>query len=179
MHRTSLLLTLLSLINITLTLPPPITPDSSLEPVSQLNALNKRDPMLNCDGSFYCTIYTGSFISHAYRLATIGLPHRPSLSPTLWNLGPMNDTAFYATGHHALCLPNNDMMRTGFCVFAQYGDEVRRGVTGREVKESLKRLVEGGCEMCGSVRRREGGLVTVNYVDMGACGGICAEARFS
>ena len=74
------------------------------------------------------------------------------------------------------------MMRTGFCVFAQYNEAEKGGVTGREVKMFLKALMDGGCEMCGSVALGEekgAGLLTANYVDMGACGGICKEVRFN
>ncbi|KAL8645527.1 MAG: hypothetical protein Q9226_007260, partial [Calogaya cf. arnoldii] len=83
---------------------PAKTPDISIAPRSALPDTNTKTPGLNCNGSFYCTIYTGNFIQHAYRLATVGLPPKihPSLDPKIWNLGPMNDTAFYATGHHAL-----------------------------------------------------------------------------
>lgn len=88
----------------------------------------------------------------------------------------MNDTAFYPSGQHVLCLPNNPMMRTGFCVFAQFA-KGGGGVTGREVKGYLRMLVRGGCEMCGSVGMggERGGLLTVNYVADGACGGVCRE----
>ncbi|KAI4270657.1 MAG: hypothetical protein L6R38_007059, partial [Xanthoria sp. 2 TBL-2021] len=104
----SFLFTVLSLVTfaLALALPPPNTPanpsDLSISPPSALNTINTRTPDLNCDGSFYCTIYAGNFIQRAYRLATIGVPDHPNLDPTIWNLGPMNDTAFYATGHHAL-----------------------------------------------------------------------------
>ncbi|KAI4227725.1 MAG: hypothetical protein LQ349_006668 [Xanthoria aureola] len=168
-----------------LVLPPPTVPvnplDISVAPPSAINTLSTRAPHPNCDGSFYCTIYTGNFIQRAYRLATTGLQTHRNLDPTIWNLGPMNDTAFYATGHHALCLPNNPMMRTGFCVFAQYSGSERGGMTGREVKAMLKVLSERECNMCGSVPdlKEGGGWLTANYVDMGACGGICKEVRFN
>ena len=94
----------------------------------------------------------------------------------------MNDTAFYAEGAHAVCIPLvGTILRGGFCVFAKSpreGQGDRPGVTGKMVKWALGRLVERECRMCGSVGDGEGGLITVNYVAGEVCGGICPEVRY-
>ena len=132
----------------------------------------------NCHGSIWCTLYAGSFIKQAYRLATEGFP--PSVNP-FWNPGPLNDTAFYAQGAHAICFPIiGSFTEGGFCVFAQglRGQGDRPGVRGKMVKIALARLVQRGCRMCGSFGSEEWGLVTVNYVAGSVCGGVCPEAAY-
>ncbi|KAL8732999.1 MAG: hypothetical protein Q9166_002397 [cf. Caloplaca sp. 2 TL-2023] len=178
-----LTLTLLSLTTLAFALPPPNTPSAPQEnntttPLTTSNPL--KSPRLNCSGSLYCSLYAGNFIFRAYKIATLGHPkHDETLDPTIWNLGPMNDTAFYATGHHALCLPINMTLKGGFCVFAQGVGGEEGGVSGKVVKGVLRGLIERGCRMCGSVGLEEGGgWITANYVNGDVCGGVCPDARY-
>ncbi|KAI4226651.1 MAG: hypothetical protein L6R36_003017 [Xanthoria steineri] len=155
--------------------PPPPPPPNLVTPVN-----NSTDAPFstNCHGSIWCTLYAGSFIKQAYRLATEGYP--PSTNPFL-NPGPLNDTAFYAQGAHAICFPIlGSFTDGGFCVFAQglRGQGDRPGVRGKMVKVALARLVQRGCRMCGSFGSEEWGLVTVNYVAGSVCEGVCPEAAY-
>ncbi|KAL8785014.1 MAG: hypothetical protein Q9213_003607 [Squamulea squamosa] len=173
--------TLFSLVDFTLALPSPSTPAElpavPITPLSTRSVVDTRSPRLNCDGSLWCSIYGLNFTHRAYEIATTGMEQSKYLD-SFWNLGPMNDTAFYATGHHALCMPDSLLRRTGYCVFAQYSPAENAGVTGREVKAALKALVEAGCKMCGSVPMAGGGWITANYVNKGVCGGVCRETRY-
>ncbi|KAI4102948.1 MAG: hypothetical protein L6R37_004098 [Teloschistes peruensis] len=106
----------------------------------------------------------------------------PSELESAWNLGPLNSSALYAGSNHVLCLPLDRTLRNGFCIFAQ-GVEGKGGkvyVSGAQVKRGLGKLVEHGCQMCGSVGLEDvdGGYLTVNYVSERVCRGICPEARY-
>ncbi|KAL8922161.1 MAG: hypothetical protein Q9208_005356 [Pyrenodesmia sp. 3 TL-2023] len=162
---------------------PPATPPPQTITAPLKNVNTSTDALIggNCHGSLWCSLYDGEFIRTAYHLVTTGYPPPTTPSPG-WNAGPMNDTAFYAQGAHAVCLPiTSSFSQAGFCVFAQHlrgrgSDEP--GVTGQMVKSALGRLVEMGCRMCGSVGNGEEGWVTANYVRGPVCGGVCPEARY-
>ncbi|KAL8738504.1 MAG: hypothetical protein Q9181_000715 [Wetmoreana brouardii] len=133
---------------------------------------------INCRGSLFCQVYAGRFITKAYHISVMGLHHVPSD----WDPGPLNSSALYAATHHILCLPFDNNLYKGFCVFAQGMPGEEPYVSGAEVKRGLGMLVDHGCRMCGSVPlealgMREGWL-TVNYVSDKVCGGICPEARY-
>ncbi|KAL8869001.1 MAG: hypothetical protein Q9174_004601, partial [Haloplaca sp. 1 TL-2023] len=152
------------------TIPPPISPS--------INLSIKEPTSANCHGSFWCTVYDGEFLRVAYHLVTHG--YDPTPYTENWNNGPMNDTAFYANGAPAVCVPVEDNFTNGgFCMFMQGGKGERPGVSGQMVKGALKNLVERGCRMCGSVGLVEGGLLTANYVKREECGGVCVEARYT
>ncbi|KAI4170268.1 MAG: hypothetical protein LQ346_008881, partial [Caloplaca aetnensis] len=104
--------------------PPLTTPPPLLQSIpAPLPATKSIDDALkirggNCHGSLWCTLYDGRFIQTAYHLATTGYPGTTSPGPG-WNTGPMNDTAFYAQGAHAVCVPTAaSFSPAGFCVFA-------------------------------------------------------------
>ena len=95
----------------------------------------------------------------------------------------MNDTAFYAEGAHAVCIPVvGGLSQGGFCVFAQdpigRGDD-QPGVTGKMIKLSLRRLLEINCRMCGAVGSDDDwGWIMANYVSGPVCGGVCPVAAY-
>lgn len=158
---------------------PPAAPAQDL--AAPLNINTSIDPPIavNCHGSFWCNVYAGDFIKKACRLATKGYPDTP-LSPS-WDLGPMNDTAFYAEGAHAVCIPiDGSINQGGFCIFAQglkdQGEQP--GVTGKIIRSALSRLAEKECRMCGSVGNDGWGWITANYVAGPVCGGVCPEAPY-
>ncbi|KAL8981221.1 MAG: hypothetical protein Q9205_003925 [Flavoplaca limonia] len=128
-------------------LPPlPPSPQTIAAPLNNVNTSNDDPFDGNCHGSLWCSLYGGHFIFTAYQLATKGLAPGSSPGPG-WNTGPMNNTAFYAEGAHALCIPvaSRFGQSGGFCVFAQdpigRGD-VQPGITGKMIKLSLRRLLE-------------------------------------
>ncbi|KAL8876108.1 MAG: hypothetical protein Q9198_005635 [Flavoplaca austrocitrina] len=159
---------------------PPIPTPQIPSIASHMNTSINNPTNTNCHGSLWCSLYGGHFIATAYHLATKGYPDSPETLD--WNTGPMNDTAFYAEGAHAVCIPLvGTFVQGGFCVFAKSpreGQGDQPGVTGKMIKWALGRLVERECRMCGSVGDGEGGLITVNYVAGMVCGGICPETRY-
>ncbi|KAL8703994.1 MAG: hypothetical protein Q9201_002826 [Fulgogasparrea decipioides] len=133
---------------------------------------------VNCRGSLYCLLYAGHFVNTAYHISITGLSHPlPD-----WDPGPLNSSALYAATHHILCLPFDESLYKGFCVFAQSMKGEEPYVNGAEVKRGLGMLVEYGCRMCGSVPLEVLGMgegwLTVNYVSERVCGGVCPEARY-
>lgn len=93
----------------------------------------------------------------------------------------MNDTAFYAEGAHAVCIPiDGSISQGGFCVFAQglkdQGEQP--GVSGKIIRSALSRLAEKECRMCGSLGNDDWGWITANYVTGPVCGGVCPEAPY-
>ncbi|KAI4272271.1 MAG: hypothetical protein LQ337_005406 [Flavoplaca oasis] len=166
-------------------LPPaaPPSPQIIAAPLNKVNTSNAEQFDGNCHGSLWCSLYGGHFIFTAYQLVTKGLA--PGVTPGPgWNTGPMNDTAFYAEGAHAVCMPvpSRFSQGGGFCVFTE--DPIGRGVeqpgvTGKMIKLSLRRLLEMNCRMCGIVSSGDDwGWVTADYVTGPVCGGVCPEAVY-
>ncbi|KAI4265599.1 MAG: hypothetical protein LQ337_008960, partial [Flavoplaca oasis] len=77
----------------------PQIPSVASPPNTSINDSNNVD----CHGSLWCSLYGGHFITAAYHLATERYPNSPAAQG--WTAGPINDTAFYATGTHAVCIP--------------------------------------------------------------------------
>ncbi|KAL8853378.1 MAG: hypothetical protein Q9221_001855, partial [Calogaya cf. arnoldii] len=161
-------------------LPPPQT---IAAPRNDVNTSHDALVDGNCHGSLWCSLYSGRFIYAAYQIATNGLPPGSTPCPG-WNIGPMNDTAFYAEGAHAICIPvpSRYSQGGGFCVFAEdpigRGDD-QPGVTGKMIKLSLRRLLGMNCRMCGIVSSGEDwGWIAADYVTGPVCGGVCPEAAY-
>ncbi|KAL9629143.1 MAG: hypothetical protein Q9204_005443, partial [Flavoplaca sp. TL-2023a] len=164
---------------------PPAAPSPQTIAASLNNVNTSNDDPYdgNCHGSLWCSLYGGHFIFTAYQLATKGLAPRSTPGPG-WNTGPMNDTAFYAEGAHAVCVPvaSRFSQGGGFCVFTEdpigRGDE-QPGVTGKMIKLSLWRLLEVICRMRGVVSSGDDwGWITADYVTGPVCEGVCPEAPY-
>ncbi|KAL9041610.1 MAG: hypothetical protein Q9180_001171 [Flavoplaca navasiana] len=161
---------------------PPAAPSPQIiaAPFNDVNTSNDEPFDGNCHSSLWCSLYGGHFIFTAYQLITKGLaPPGPG-----WNTGPMNDTAFYAEGAHAVCVPVASRFGQGggFCVFTEdpigRGDE-QLGVTGKMIKLSLRRLLEMNCRMCGVVSSGDDwGWITADYVTGPVCMGVYPEVSF-
>ncbi|KAL8901817.1 MAG: hypothetical protein Q9207_005009 [Kuettlingeria erythrocarpa] len=186
-------------------LPPAAAPPAreiATHPLNASKRTKEAPPIVgNCHGSLWCSLYGGHFISTAYQLATNGYPPPGGTTNNPgplggWNTAPMNDTAFYAEGAHAICIPIPGTFSPGggFCVFAEDptprggrgggggggGGGDRPGVTGMMVKAALRELLEMGCRMCGAVGSggQDWGWVAADYVSGPVCEGVCPEARY-
>lgn len=93
------------------------------------------------------------------------------------HMARMHDRDVYMPGQSIACF--YDGWSGFYCAFVQGKRAPRGGVYGVLLKEKMRQLVEHGCRGCGSVplaadnESRTSGLLTVNFVMLAPCTGLC------
>ena len=139
---------------------------------------SQADLGINCRGSYYCRAW---FLGNNFYTEDVISEFRDALSMgNSKNIpgGPIPDTMVYDdplgdAGHIACRIVGTGT--EGICLFMQNAGSVK----GSVIKARIADLVSHGCRLCGSVplsgnnHPGESGILTVNYVNSGACRGVC------